>query len=40
MKTPNIAYSILELALVPEGSTIKQTLNNSLALAKKAEALG
>jgi luciferase family oxidoreductase group 1 len=40
MKTSNIAYSILELALVPEGSTIKQTLNNSLALAKEAEALG
>ncbi len=40
MKTQDIAYSILELALVPEGSTIKQTLNNSLALAKEAEALG
>jgi luciferase family oxidoreductase group 1 len=40
MKTQNIAYSILELALVPEGSTIKQTLNNSLALSKEAEALG
>src|SRR5690554_67355 len=33
----NIAYSILELALVPQGSTIKQTLNNSLAVAQKAE---
>jgi luciferase family oxidoreductase group 1 len=40
MKRKNIAYSILELALVPEGSTIKQTLNNSLALAREAEALG
>jgi luciferase family oxidoreductase group 1 len=40
MKTQDIAYSILELALVPEGSTIKQTLNNSLVLAKEAEALG
>ena len=40
MKTQDIAYSILELALVPEGSTIKQTLNDSLALAKEAEALG
>jgi len=39
MKTKEIAYSILDLALVPEGSTIKQTLNNSLALAKEAEAL-
>jgi luciferase family oxidoreductase group 1 len=40
MKTQEIVYSILELALVPEGSTIKQTLNDSLALAKEAEALG
>ncbi|MEJ6981258.1 LLM class flavin-dependent oxidoreductase [Pedobacter sp. P351] len=40
MKPQDIAYSILELALVPEGSTIKQTLNNSLALAKEAEGLG
>jgi luciferase family oxidoreductase group 1 len=40
MKTQGIIYSILELALVPEGSTIKQTLNDSLALAKEAEALG
>jgi luciferase family oxidoreductase group 1 len=40
MKTKDISYSILELALVPEGSTIKQTLNASLALAKEAEALG
>lgn len=40
MKTQEIVYSILELALVPQGSTIKQTLNDSLALAKEAEALG
>lgn len=40
MKKENIAYSILELALVPQGSTIKQTLNNSLTLAKAAEGLG
>ena len=40
MRTQDIAYSILELALVPQGSTIKQTLNNSLALAKEAEVLG
>ena len=39
MDQQNIAYSILELALVPKGSTIKQTLNNSLTLAKEAEAL-
>ncbi len=31
------AYSILELAIVSEGNTFKQTLNNSLALAKVAE---
>ena len=39
MKNQDIAYSILELALVPQSATIKQTLNNSLALAKEAEAL-
>lgn len=33
----NIAYSILELALVPQDGTIKQTLNNSMAVARKAE---
>ncbi len=32
-----IQYSILELAIVSEGSSYKQTLNNSLALAKVAE---
>lgn len=37
MKNKGIAYSLLELALVPQGSTIKQTLNNSLAVAKVAE---
>ncbi|MCC9168801.1 LLM class flavin-dependent oxidoreductase [Pontibacter harenae] len=35
---PNIAYSILELAIVSQGETIQQTLHNSLALAKEAEA--
>ncbi len=39
MNQQKTAYSILELALVPQCGTIKQTLNNSLALAKKAEAL-
>lgn len=39
MKKGNIAYSILELALVPQGSTIKQTLNNSMAFAQEAERL-
>ncbi len=38
MDKPTIAYSILELAIVSQGDTIKQTLNNSLALAKEAEA--
>ncbi len=33
----SIAYSILELAIVSQGDTIKQTLNNSLVLAKAAE---
>ncbi|WDF69214.1 LLM class flavin-dependent oxidoreductase [Sphingobacterium oryzagri] len=40
MDTQGIAYSILELALVPQGRTIKQTLNDSLALAKEAQAMG
>jgi luciferase family oxidoreductase group 1 len=40
MKNEDIAYSILDLALVSQGGTIKQTLNNSLALAKEAESLG
>ncbi|WP_276482340.1 LLM class flavin-dependent oxidoreductase [Paraflavitalea pollutisoli] len=40
MNKDKVAYSILELAIVSEGNTIKQTLNNSLALAKEAEALG
>ena len=33
----NIAYSILELAIVSQGETIQQTLHNSLALARQAE---
>lgn len=39
MTEQKIAYSVLELALVPQGGTIKQTLNNSLALALEAESL-
>lgn len=39
MSNHTIAYSILELALTPEGSTIKETLNNSLVVAKEAESL-
>src|SRR3954466_15213935 len=38
MKEQNIAYSILELAIVSQGDTIKRTLDNSLSLAKAAEA--
>ncbi|AHM58802.1 luciferase-like monooxygenase [Flammeovirgaceae bacterium 311] len=38
MNNQNIAYSILELAIVSQGETIQQTLHNSLALAKEAEA--
>lgn len=37
MDQQNIAYSILELAMVAEGQTIQQTLHNALALAKAAE---
>jgi luciferase family oxidoreductase group 1 len=33
----NIAYSVLELAIVSQGETIQQTLHNSLDLAKAAE---
>jgi len=32
------AHSILELAIVSEGSTFRETLHNSLELAKVAEA--
>jgi luciferase family oxidoreductase group 1 len=40
MKKQSTAYSILELAIVSQGETIKQTLNNSLDIAKKAEEYG
>ncbi len=39
MNNNKTAYSILELAIVSQGETIQQTLHNSLALAKEAEAL-
>ncbi|WP_318312755.1 LLM class flavin-dependent oxidoreductase [Flagellimonas crocea] len=35
-----IAYSILELAVLPKGSSIPQVYNNTVALAQKAETLG
>lgn len=38
MDKQQVAYSILELAMVSQGRTIKQTLNDSLTLAKEAEA--
>lgn len=37
MNQQNIAYSILELAIVSQGQSIQQTLHHSLALAKEAE---
>lgn len=40
MKTKNTAYSILDLALVSDGQTLKQTFNNALKLAQNAETLG
>jgi len=38
MNKQKIAYSVLELALIPQGSTVKQTLNDALEAAKVAEA--
>jgi len=40
MKTLHTAYSILDLALVSEGHTLKQTFNNALELAQNAETFG
>ncbi|HSM63563.1 MAG TPA: LLM class flavin-dependent oxidoreductase, partial [Gillisia sp.] len=40
MKTQHTLYSILDLALVSEGHSLKQTYNNALDLAQNAEALG
>ncbi|KOS05509.1 hypothetical protein AM493_05285 [Flavobacterium akiainvivens] len=41
METTNkTAYSILELAIVSDGTTIEETLNNSADLAQKAEEMG
>src|SRR5690554_6329775 len=34
-----ISYSLLELALVPQGKSFKETLNDCLTLAREAEAL-
>lgn len=40
MMKEKIAYSILDVAMVSRGSSFKETLNNSLALAKAAEGYG
>ncbi len=40
MKTQHTNYSILDLALVSEGHTLKQTYNNALELAQNVEAFG
>lgn len=40
MKTQHTAYSILDLALVSKGHTLKQTYNNALKLAQNAETFG
>ena len=40
MTTKHTKYSILDLALVSQGNTTKQTLNNTLELAQQAEQFG
>jgi luciferase family oxidoreductase group 1 len=40
MKTQHTTYSILDLSLVSEGHSLKQTFNNVLELAQTAEAFG
>lgn len=40
MRAPKTAFSILELATIPKGSTIHQVYNNIIHLAQKAEAFG
>ncbi len=40
MKTKQTQYSILDLALVSQGHTLKQTYNDTLLLAQKAESFG
>ena len=40
MEKTKTAYSILELAIVSEGVTIEQTLQNSVEIAQRAEELG
>ncbi|KAF5275113.1 hypothetical protein FQR65_LT16793 [Abscondita terminalis] len=40
MTLQNLKYSVLDLAYIAQGNTIKQTLNNSLDLARYVEGLG
>lgn len=40
MDKKSISYSILDLAIVPKGSSTKQTIENSVALAQNAESFG
>ncbi|MGJ8744843.1 LLM class flavin-dependent oxidoreductase [Polaribacter sp.] len=40
MKTPNILYSILDLALVSKDHSLQQTFHNTLKLAQHAETFG
>ncbi|WP_437373342.1 LLM class flavin-dependent oxidoreductase [Maribacter litoralis] len=40
MEMKNIKYSILDLAIVSEGTTLKETFDHSLALAQAAEEVG
>lgn len=40
MNKNSIAYSILDLAIVAKGNSIRETLLNTISLAKKAEELG
>ena len=37
MTLQNLKYSVLDLAYIAQGNTIKQTLNNSLDLARYVE---
>ncbi|WP_282165770.1 LLM class flavin-dependent oxidoreductase [Cellulophaga baltica] len=40
MSTKNIAYSVLDLAIVSKGNTLNETFKNTLTLAQKAEEAG
>ena len=40
MDKRSISYSILDLAIVPKGSSTKQTIENAVVLAQKAESFG